>query len=310
MAGMMNFLRNEALLRGGKNEEKPRGGEKKFCELPVDLIRPNPMQPRLYFDENELNELASSIAELGVIQPIVVCEVDKGYELIVGERRLRAAKKVGLSTIPAIVTQITPTDQQVLALVENVHRSNLSAIEEAQCLRNILDRTGWNQSVLASRLGCSQSSIANKLRLLKLDEGVQNMIMFGKIGERQARSLVGLASEQQVLLAQQIAEEKLNAKEAEALVRNKKQALRPKDHESVSRKSRSKGLSFTGPEGPTGELLKDLAVLVESNRRKGIPVIWKVKELAQRELIVEITVDLKGHIVPEKDKVHEHGLPE
>ncbi len=109
-----------------------------------------------------------------------------------GERRLRAAKKAGLSTIPAIVTEADPGEQQILALVENIHRSNLSAVEEAASLQAIMERSGWTQTELAGKLGRSQSSVANKLRLLRLEEPVQRLVMEGKLGERQARALLSL----------------------------------------------------------------------------------------------------------------------
>jgi len=305
MAGMMNFLRNESLLHGMKNETA-NDQKRRLCDLPIDQIRPNPLQPRQYFDEDDLQELATSIAELGVIQPVVVCQVENGYELIVGERRLRAAKRAGLSVIPAIITEVTPTDQQVIALVENIHRSNLSSIEEARCLQDILQRTGWNQSYLAQRLGRSQSAIANKLRLLKLEDDVQTMVLEGELGERQARALVALEGDVQKEWAQRIVDEKIPAKDVEKLVRQESSKTDMLKSNRTTQEKKQKGLSFAGPEGPTGELLKDLALLVEQSRRRGIPVVWKVKELAQRQLIVEIAVDLKEQIVNDEEKALFH----
>lgn len=263
---------------------------RRLAEIPVDLISPNPTQPRRHFDEGELDDLAASISEVGIIQPVVVLAVESGYELVVGERRLRAAKKAGLATIPAIVTEADPGKQQILALVENIHRSNLSAIEEAASLQAIMERSGWTQTELAGKLGRSQSSVANKLRLLKLEEPVQRLVMEGKLGERQARALLSLLPEDQVALASEAAAENMGASEVEQRARDRA----PEPSKTRKKRTKKSPLSFAGPDGPTGEILRDVAALVEMNRKKGIPVVWKVKELAQRELVVELVVDLKG----------------
>lgn len=268
----------------------PEEKGERFIHIPLELIRPNPAQPRLYFDEEELKELAVSIAEVGVIQPVVVLSVESGYELVVGERRLRAAKIAGMKTIPAIVTETAPAEQQMMALMENIHRSNLSPLEEAASFRDILERSGWNQSELAEKLGRSQSSIANKLRLLKLDESVQILVLEGKLSERQARALLSLPPDEQAALAFSAVEENLAVKELEQRIKEGT----PPSTKGPKIKKKSSPLSFTGPDGPTGEILRDVADVVERNRKKGISVMWKVKELAQRQLVVELVVDLRG----------------
>ncbi len=290
MAGVLNFLRSDSVMEE-REREKLFGGDvpRRLADIPVDLIAPNASQPRRHFDEDELNELASSISEVGIIQPVVVIAVDSGYELIAGERRLRAAKKAGLSTIPAVVTEANPDEQQILALVENIQRSNLSAVEEAAGLQAIMDRTGMTQTELAERLGRSQSAVANKLRLLRLEEPVQQLIMEGKLGERQARALLALPPEDQAALAAEAASENMAAGEVERRVKDRATPSR-----QAVKKTKKSPLSFAGPDGPTGDILKDVAGLVESSRKKGIPVVWKVKELAQRELVIELVVDLKG----------------
>ncbi|GAB1485036.1 hypothetical protein MASR2M79_00820 [Aminivibrio sp.] len=292
MAGVLDFLRSERRL--GKVDLPPlaeEGGER-LVHIPLELIRPNPAQPRLYFDEEELRELAVSIAEVGVIQPVVVLPVEEGYELVVGERRLRAAKMAGKKTIPAIVTESAPAEQQLMALMENIHRSNLSPLEEAASFRDILQRSGWNQSELAEKLGRSQSSVANKLRLLKLDESVQILLLEGKLSERQARALLPLPPGEQAALALSAVEEILAVKELEKRVREG--TVKPSG--GAKRQKKNSSLSFTGPDGPTGEILREVAAIVERNRKKGISVMWKVKELAQRQLVVELVVDLKEHM--------------
>ncbi len=292
MAGVLDFLRNERRTEKVDLPALPEEATERLVHIPLELIRPNPAQPRLYFDEEELRELAVSIAAVGIIQPVVVLPVESGYELVVGERRLRAAKLAGMKTIPAIVTESAPAEQQMMALMENIHRSSLSPLEEAASFRDILERSGWNQSVLAEKLGRSQPSIANKLRLLKLDESVQRLVLEGKLSERQARALLPLPPEEQANLARSAVEENLAVKDLERLVR---EGI-PASARGPKRKKKASPLSFTGPDGPTGEILRDVAAIVERNRKKGIPVVWKVKELAQRQLVVELVVDLKGQI--------------
>ena len=295
MAGALNFLRSDSAMEEADREklfaeEAPR----RLADIPVDLIAPNASQPRRHFDEEELDELAASISEVGIIQPIVVIAVDSGYELIAGERRLRAARRAGLATIPAVVTEANPDEQQILALVENIQRSNLSAVEEAAGLQAIMDRTGMTQTELAEKLGRSQSTVANKLRLLRLEESVQRLIMEGKLGERQARALLALSPDDQAALALEASRDNMAAGEVEQRVKNRRGAG------SGGKRTSKPPLSFAGPDGPTGDILKDVAGLVEANRKKGIPVVWKVKELAQRELVIELVVDLKGVVDQQK----------
>lgn len=304
MTGVLNFLRSDITM---EEREKLFAGEslRRLADIPVDLIAPNASQPRRHFDDDELNELAASITEVGVIQPVVVIAVDSGYELIAGERRLRAAKKAGLATIPAVVTEANPGEQQILALVENIQRSNLSAVEEAAGLQAIMDRTGLTQTELAGKLGRSQSAVANKLRLLRLEGSVQQLIIEGKLGERQARALLALPPEDQAALAAEAVMENMAAGEVEQRARDRAAAPR-----QAGKKPKKQPLSFTGPDGPTGDILKDVAGLVEANRKKGIPVVWKVKELAQRELIIELAVDLKGVMYRQKDEAADESPAE
>ncbi|HPI99093.1 MAG TPA: ParB/RepB/Spo0J family partition protein [Synergistales bacterium] len=266
-----------------------------LLEIPLQEIRPNPFQPRQNFDPDELDELTASIKEMGIIQPILVKAVDGGYEIVVGERRFRAARLAGLRTIPAMVSDVDPSDQHILALMENIHRSDLSSVEEAFSLRDILDRTGWSQTELAQKLGRSQAALANKLRLLKLEPRVRDMVIQRKIGERQARSLVGLAPEDQFNLASRAVEEELPAKVLEKLARrtlkNEPSALA--SSQAMKRKSRPGGPLLYGPDGPTGELLDGLTKLVQKGRNRGIPVSMKIRELAKTELMVEIKVEIQ-----------------
>lgn len=269
----------------------------KVIEIPLDEIRPNPSQPRKIFDEPKIDELAASIKEVGLIQPIVVKLTEDGYELIVGERRFRAARKAGLEKIPALVQDVNASEQRLMALMENIHRSDLSSVEEALSLKDILDKTGWNQSELADKLGRSQSSIANKLRLLKLEEPVQQLVLSGKLGERQARALVALPSKEQIVLAEKAVEDDISAKRLETMAKSilrKSENIGGHKGKNLHRLPKAGILPFSGPEGPTGDLLKELALIVEGSRQKGVPVLWKVRQIAQNELVVEIKVELAG----------------
>ena len=263
-------------------EEETAGTAGRMFEIAVSSIKPNPFQPRKELGEQEIMELSESIKEFGVLQPILVKRKDDGYELIAGERRLRAAEKAGLVNIPAIVVEIEPLNQQIIALVENIQRKNLSSIEEAVSLQDILTKTGWKQTELSRRMGRSQASIANKLRLLRLEPAVQEMVLQGKLGERQARALLSLPAEEQKTLAQKAIDEDLSTRAIESLAEN----WNSKPPAPRSRGGRSSG------EGPGGELLGDIAELVNRHRARGTMAQWKVKQMNQSSLVVEIAVDL------------------
>lgn len=200
--------------------EGPEDGSYEIREVPIDAVRPNPYQPRRHFDEKAIAELAQSIAEIGLIQPIVVREAEDGYELIAGERRWRACKMLGKSSITALVVKAASAElQQVIALVENMQREDLNPLEEAESIFNILRLTNLTQEELARKLGKTQATISNKLRLLKLEPEVKEALRRGELGERQARSLVGLQREQQLKMLESIREKALSAEELEKKVR-------------------------------------------------------------------------------------------
>ncbi len=160
----------------------------------IEDILPNRFQPRLTFDETALKELASSIKEHGIIQPLVLRRLNGGkYEIIAGERRYKASQIAGLSKVPAIISNLDDNSSAEVALVENLQRKNLSAIEEAKSYKKLLDRGYLTQEQLAKRMGVSQSSVANKIRLLNLSEEAQNALMNEKISERHARSLLQIS---------------------------------------------------------------------------------------------------------------------
>ena len=164
----------------------------KVVELPVSAIVPNPAQPRVIFDDYELSRLAVSIQQNGILQPLTVRRLDNSltYELIAGERRLRACKLLNMSYVPCIIITATVKDSAVLAVLENLQRSDLSFMEEAYAIKNLIDYYGLTQEETAARLGTAQSTIANKLRLLKLTDDEKALVVKYKLTERQARALL------------------------------------------------------------------------------------------------------------------------
>lgn len=171
--------------------------EQNILQVPIDEIIPNRFQPRLNFDDRGLEELASSIKQHGIIQPLVLRRVNDKYEIIAGERRYKAATMAGLSKVPAVIADVDDNKSAEVAIVENVQRRDLSAIEEARSYKNLLDKGYLTQAELAKKMGLSQSAIANKLRLLNLDEEVQKALMNNQISERHARSLLVLPSHEE-----------------------------------------------------------------------------------------------------------------
>ena len=187
--------------------------------LPVDAIVPNPNQPRSIFTKPELEELADSIRSLGVLQPLTVRRRDGQWELVAGERRLRAAKLAGLEQVPCLSVQVDSQSSSLLALVENLQRRDLDFLEEAQALRRLIDTYHLSQEEAARRLGKSQSAIANKLRLLKLSPDVLSLLRQHGATERHARALLRLEHPQQQLeIAERIAAQSLTVAQTEALV--------------------------------------------------------------------------------------------
>ncbi|MBO5182828.1 MAG: ParB/RepB/Spo0J family partition protein [Bacilli bacterium] len=195
-------------------------------EIPLSDLRPNPYQPRKNFDEEALNELAISIKEHGVFQPIIVKKSIKGYEIIAGERRFRASKLAGLTTIPAIVKDFTDEEMMQIALLENLQRENLTAIEEAKAYKSIIESMNITQDELAKKVGKSRSHITNILGLLKLPVSVQDMVLYNKISMGHARVLSKLDDvKKQEDLAQRVIDEDLSVRNLENLTSNSTQKI-------------------------------------------------------------------------------------
>ncbi|WP_129724425.1 nucleoid occlusion protein [Xylanivirga thermophila] len=208
-------------LREFQNTVKPKKVTvKRVEEIPVEQIKPNPYQPRKSFSEKGLEELSQSIREYGVIQPITVRRTASGgYELIAGERRLRASKMANMESIPAIIIDSFEKDSAIIAMIENLQRENLHYIEEAKGYASLIDDHGFTQEALAKKLGKSQSTIANKLRLLKLPDEIKEIIISNNLTERHARALLRLPDQElQLKAVQTIIKKELNVKESEEFI--------------------------------------------------------------------------------------------
>ncbi|MEA3386316.1 MAG: ParB/RepB/Spo0J family partition protein [Thermodesulfobacteriota bacterium] len=191
-----------------------------FFLCPIEKIRPNPEQPRKHMDQDSLERLAKSIKEKGILQPLVVWEIDGVYELIVGERRWRAAQKAGLKAVPVVIKDVSPDELLELALIENIQREDLNPLEEAMAYSRLIDELGLTQSQVASRVGRERPTVANFLRLLQLPDYAQADLLDGRLSMGHARAILMLEdSESQKELRDQIIEKDLSVRQAEALAR-------------------------------------------------------------------------------------------
>lgn len=194
--------------------------EKSVQEIEIDKIRPNDRQPRKNFDEEKIKELASSIKEHGVLQPVILRKISGGYELVAGERRWRAAKLAGIKKIPAVVKDLTDAEVMQIALIENLQREDLTPLEEALAYKKLMEEFGMTQEELATRIGKSRSQIANTVRLLNLEEEIQEMINQGKITAGHARALLSVPdAKERIKLAKRIAEENYSVRETEEMTK-------------------------------------------------------------------------------------------
>lgn len=193
--------------------------ENSQVNISLDEIRPNPYQPRKLFDEEKLEELAVSIKEHGIFQPVILKQSIQGYEIVAGERRCRAAKKAGLTEVPAIIVDFSDDQMMEIALLENIQREDLNAIEEAKAYLAMMDKFELTQEQLAKRIGKSRSYIANTLRLLQLPEMIQNYVLEGKISMGHARCLITLPKEKAETLAKRCIDEGLSVRDVENVVK-------------------------------------------------------------------------------------------
>ncbi len=243
-------------------DEQP--GQASLVELPVDAIVPNPRQPREIFDEDELEGLATSIRDMGLLQPLVVRPLEEDrYELIAGERRLRAAKRAGVEALPALVRHTDDGDLLKEALVENIHRVQLNPLEEAAAYQQLLEEFEFSQEELASRLGKSRPSISNALRLLGLPQPVQRRVAAGVLSAGHARALLAVGEPvEQERLADRIVAEGLSVRATEELVRLR---LVEEADEEPARRRGSRSSRVTAP--GLVELQEDLSDALEARVR-------------------------------------------
>ena len=208
--------------------------ENTVLQVPIEDIIPNRFQPRLSFDDSSLNDLASSIKQHGIIQPLVLRRKNDKYEIIAGERRYKAARMAGLITVPAIISNLDDNASAEVAIVENIQRKDLTAIEEAKSYQALLDKGYMTQEELARKMGLSQSAISNKLRLLSLDEEVQDAILAEKISERHARTLLKVPShEKQKELLNKVIKERMTVKQLEDEIKKNEGSAKEVNQEEI-----------------------------------------------------------------------------
>jgi len=207
------------------------GGASDYFICPIEKIRPNRNQPRKYFAADKLEELAASIREQGIIQPLVVTRKDDFYEIVAGERRWRAAQKAGVRDVPVVIREASEDAVLELALIENIQRQDLNAIEEAQAYRSLVEHFGISHEDVARRVGKNRTSVTNSLRLLKLPAEVQQDIVEERMSMGHARTLLALESPESILTARhEIVQRQLSVREAENLVRRLKMNPHPAPH--------------------------------------------------------------------------------
>ena len=248
--------------------------------IPLGRIRPNPQQPRQGFDEVGLAELAASIRSCGILQPLTVRRAGDGYELVAGERRLRAARIAGLREVPCLVAQVGEEDSALLALMENLQRRDLDCWEEAQAIARLISRYGLSQEEAARRLGRAQPTVANKLRLLRLPEDVRALLRENGLTERHARALLRLQDpEVQRRAAGDMVRRQMNVAQAEAYVEKLLQSAQ-----------------VTPPRGRSTYIIKDVRLFLNSvdrglhlMRQAGVDAGWNRQD-TDREILLTIRI--------------------
>lgn len=257
--------------------------EKKVLRLGVEDIRPNPRQPRRIFEEGPLRELAASIRRYGVVQPLVVRRRPDGWELVAGERRLRAARLAGLTAVPCVEAEVDERESALLALVENLQRQDLHYFEEAAAIADYLRRSGATQEEAAAQLGRSPSAVANKLRLLRLSPACQALLLERGLTERHARALLRLEDEEERLTAaRRAAERGWNVAQTEQYVERRVQALQAE-----------------APAGRRMYILKDVRLFLNSVDR-GLRIVREagveakcLREDTEEEIVMTIRIPRK-----------------
>ena len=240
----------------------------KVIEIPICSIVPNPAQPRVISDDYELSRLAVSIQQNGILQPLTVRRLENGisYELIAGERRLRACKLLNMSYVPCIIIEASTKDSAVLAVLENLQRADLNYMEEAYAIKNLIDYYGLTQEETAARLGIAQSTIANKLRLLKLTDEEKAMVLRFKLNERQARALLRLESGRRKGAIEHISANQLNTVQADRYI---DELLAGKPKQVIKKKWSFKAVNlYINTFNKTIDAMKEAGINCEARRSK------------------------------------------
>lgn len=255
----------------------------KVISVPVSSIEPNPAQPRVFFDDYALTQLAVSIQQNGIMQPLIVRRTERGYQLIAGERRLRAAKLVNLDYVPCIVSDKEDRESAVMAILENIQRADLNYLEEAVAIRGLIEHYGLTQEEAAQRLGIAQSTVANKLRLLRLTDREKEAVLKYGLNERQARAILRIPEGKREQAAGEIYARQLNTAQTDRYI---DEVIAQLEEEQ---KPKPRIINRTNPINTIGLYLNSFKKTVEQMKTAGIPCDFSKKKT---EEYVEYTVKI------------------
>ena len=260
--------------------------ENKIVFIDINNIRPNANQPRKHFNDEKIEELANSIKEHGIIQPVVVRKRDRGYEIVAGERRWRAARKAELKELPCIIKELSDTQNMLLAIIENMQREDLNPIEEAEAINQMISTFGLTQEEVSKSVGKSRPYITNALRLLKLPEIIRDMVIDGKLSMGHARAIVGVEEEKkQIALAEKVTKQDLSVREIEKIINEEK----PKGR-AVPRK-RQKNADIKTVEEELKSILGTKVELIHQGKKGKIEIEYYSKDELDR--LIDLLKSLK-----------------
>ena len=255
-----------------KEEQRTENVVGKVISVPTSSIEPNPAQPRVFFDDYALTQLAVSIQQNGIMQPLIVRKTERGYQLIAGERRLRAAKLVNLEYVPCIVSEKEDRESAVMAILENIQRADLNYLEEAVAIKRLIEHYGITQEEAAQKLGIAQSTVANKLRLLQLNDSEKVAVLKYGLNERQARAILKIPEGRREGAAREIYISRLNTVQADRYV---EELLRKIDDE---KRPKPKIISRTDPINTISLYLNSFKKTVDEMKTAGIPCDFSKKK--------------------------------
>ena len=264
-------------------------GGLRFEEVPVSAIRSNTHQPRRSFSETSIKELASSIREVGILQPLIIRSTETGFELIAGERRLRAAKEAGLDRVPVLIRQAGEGESMEMALVENLQREDLNPLETAAAYQALMDSFGLTKDQLASRLGKSRAAVSNTLRLTRLPESIRKMVLSERLSEGHARALLGLETEERMLhVAEKVQAEKLSVRKTEEMVRD--ELPRSQENTEFEEKPQQEPPTLIDEFGEASKIIQEALMLPTRVRpsRKGGKIEIRFRKREELEALIAL----------------------